>query len=360
MAPGPFNSFIMAYTRADYDRWQTNTTERMNWRSDALELVYTCLDTYCTTNNRVNGLALEGAIDAYKRANTTWATSSRNRGRVMNWLFEGVAEEVSRHLPVTGILWSPSILNDLAISQGGQSMLSGLGLAAPWLVAESAEQYPGPDLMLRRMSTRAILYVYCHGMSATPLFNVSSHSWSATEMVDLLLQCGLRTAHQEITLLVCNAANSMNTLEAGTELMQQALALTQLDARIPATTRNGMPDPALASARQAVLVQVNAGITARLGTLQRPRSFGRNLDGDPGVQIEPLARLFTAALRQKGFRAGTRVRSFKAPVSRIPVGGEICLDVSRRNAPGFVLPLGPAPGQMPISRVPGLVVYDTV
>lgn len=154
------------------------------------------------------------------------------------------------------------------------------------------------------------LYILAHGHSSMPLFTTKAGTWTANQLVDLLVRDGLSHEQRDIELLVCHAGESVNTREGAAKLMN-------------------IRDQALKAKDQGKLSKFEEFKKkfAKLESQKQPAAF---FETDPEKLLLPLAAQFSQALKNSGF-THFRITSYKCPVAQYNPDAHIYLNLTPKG-----------------------------
>lgn len=196
-------------------------------------------------------------------------------------------------------LWCPGM--DEEMEYIGLTYVDRMGLFPEILVGGSGG--------LDNFTASSKLYILAHGHSRMPLFKTQSGSWTAKQLVDLLVSDGLPKDQRDIELLVCHAGESVNTIENAGELMKL---------RAKALAKKSAGKDLSSVMRKYDRVQ------------QRGMKPGFFEGEDASSMLLPMAAQLTAELKAAGF-TNFRVISYKCPVAQYCPDGKVHLDLKDKG-----------------------------
>lgn len=196
-------------------------------------------------------------------------------------------------------IWCPALDNEMRTAGG--RYVDSMNLYA--------EVLEGGRKQLEKFTPTSKLYIVCHGHSRMPLFKTGGGTWTAQQLVDLLVADGLPKDQREIELLVCHAGESVNTVENADKLLKlhgkaQALkalgkSFASLGEKFKKTQAKGM----------------------------QPSSFEGK---DASKMLLPMAAQLSSSLKNAGY-THFRVISYKAAVAQYCQDGKVYLDLSDKG-----------------------------
>lgn len=276
------------------DHWLRRSSKGLiDKRSARLQRIDTALRAYHVSSAPKTLELLADALRDYKRAKHGWFHSARNRHRALSDLSAAVSERMEATRLQEAYIWCPGI--DAEMQGVGANMIENLKLH-PTLHTAGAD--------LSRFSVKARLHILAHGHSRMPLFTTKAGRWTADELAGMLLDCGLSTEIRHITMLVCHAGESVNTIENSRTLMD-------IQARFNAA--KAAQDEAQKALLTEAFNQAASGARA-------PRFYERADDSAQAIarqseQLLPMAAQLSAAMKKLGF-SHFALESYKAPVNQ--------------------------------------------
>ncbi len=262
-------------------------------RSKKLQQIDSALQTYNATRTPKALQSLDEALREYKCSKHGWFTSTRNRHRAISELSAAVSDRLEPTSLYQDYIWCPGI--DTEMQATGANMIKNLKL-------DSTLHTAGSDLS--KFSAKARLYILAHGHAKMPLFSTTAGNWTADQVASMLLDCGLRSEIRHITMLVCHAGESVNTVE-------NAKALLEIQSRFTAAKE---------AKNQALMDQLTAAYSQASKSASAPRFYERADNSTEAIaqqskQLLPMAAQLSAAMKKLGF-AYFMLESYKAPVNQ--------------------------------------------
>jgi hypothetical protein len=131
-----------------------------------------------------------------------------------------------------------------------------------------------------------------------PLFTTKAGKWTADQLADLLLATGIDQTIRNITMLVCHAGESVNTIENANAMMDLSVQF--------------------ASASEERKAELNKKYEEIKQSAREPGLYERTGDSLEDIESQsnlllPMAAQLSAALKHRGF-SHFQLISFKAPV----------------------------------------------
>ncbi|MCW2573516.1 MAG: hypothetical protein JWO88_3574, partial [Frankiales bacterium] len=175
--------------------WLRNTyVGRLSRRGADLERVDAAVAEFERSRNRAALEALAAAFREWKRKNTSWITSDRNRTGALTEMGAAIAQRLDPMLEQQDYIWCPG--PDDEMRECAENMIEHLGLF-PRL-------FSGGEAGLEKFSAKARLYILSHGHSQSPAFPTDHGTWSAAQLAARLLGSVLNPEIRTIEMLVCH------------------------------------------------------------------------------------------------------------------------------------------------------------
>jgi hypothetical protein len=117
-------------------------------------------------------------------------------------------------------LWSPKLDGDTELTERAGRYIDDLNLYK--------RAFQGGQGGLGQFSSKAKMYILCHGHSRLPLFSTEGGKWTAAQVAQMLLDDGMNKDQRDIELLVCHAGESVNSIkgaEALSPIREKAMAV---------------------------------------------------------------------------------------------------------------------------------------
>lgn len=188
------------------------------------------------------------------------------------------------------------------------------------MAADVKGMYPEPlwggEKKLGDVDSKVKLYLLCHSHYELSLFETDARRWTAKEMAEQLESDGLKKAHVDLELLVCNAGMALNSKKS-VEQMRKLRAEY---------------DKAVQTGNEKAILKAKNNYNAAIGKADKPAEYiNKN-------QAMPLAAELLEALRKRKYES-LAITAYKVPVAFLIRDNQISLNLT---------PVGGAYG-MPLS-----------
>ena len=232
-------------------------------------------------------IVLARSFSEYRLRHPQWLMSPRNRSGAMTQLSAAISEKLESLRCKAPYVWCPGV--DDEMRKCATNLIENLHLH-PVLLTTNDD--------LSKFSASAHLYLLAHGHSSMPLFTTKAGKWTADQLADLLLATGIDQTIRNITMLVCHAGESVNTIENANAMMDLSVQF--------------------ASASEERKAELNKKYEEIKQSAREPGLYERTGDSLEDIESQsklllPMAAQLSAALKHRGF-SHFQLISFKAPV----------------------------------------------